>query len=94
MTYVAIHEVDSWREMPSNEFAEIGRGDGDREFPLVHVVGVPDRGYAILGPSGAYVSDGTRVIDNLNDVYEALESLGVKLITVHGRIERLDEEGT
>lgn len=95
MTYILTHEIEKWTQMHRKEFVEIGLTDDKRMFPCVHVIEVPKRGYAILGPSGAYVyGEGERIIKSLDEVYQTLNSLGIKLVTVKGMVERLDEYNT
>ncbi len=40
---------DSWKRMEEEQFREVAAGEDIRNFPLVHIVEIPNRGYAILG---------------------------------------------
>lgn len=90
MADISTKDVSKWIKMEANEFERVGKY-WQGAFPRVHVVEVPGRGYAILGPTGAYVQeDGSRLVESLSEARHILKWLGVELAAVKGKAERFD----
>lgn len=84
MTMINTFEFEKWAEMPQSAFVQIGKADETRGYPLVHVVTVPEQGFAILSTSGVYVRDGKRAFNSYDEVVDVLRDLGIKLWTHAG----------
>ncbi|QNN47459.1 hypothetical protein H9L17_04795 [Thermomonas brevis] len=68
--------IDIAITMTDDDFIAIAeQGDAG---PIINVVEVKDRGWAIYGPSGVYAADGVRTYSDLAEVHRLISGWGIK----------------
>lgn len=79
---------NEWVRMEEEKFQDVAKEENNRKYPQVHIVEIPNQGYAILGTYGVYESKSkTRIFANLQEVHEVLKDLGIKKFTEVGQLK-------